>query len=223
MSLRWPSCICYGCHETLPYYCNVYCNSATSKRKVNMPADFKIQIPESAIQELDEVEGMDWSDGVGLQDLIACINHMAERFRPDSINESARSSAAFSPRSFRHYQTMGCIDAPKRAGKGVVYGFKHYLQGLMIRKLLWEKMSSEQIAPLMAGRDTGELKRLLLEGIEIAAAGTGEKTELPPTDGGTWKRVVIAPGVELHLESSSRKALSKKEVEGIVEKVRESL
>jgi len=187
-----------------------------------MPADFRIRIPDPAIQELDEVEQMDWSDGVGLQDLIACIDHIAERFRPESINESARSSATFSPRSFRHYQTMGCIDAPKRAGKAVVYGFKHYLQGLVIRKLLWEKMSSEQIAPLMAGRDTEELKRLLLEGIEIAAAGASEKTEFRSRDGGTWKRVVLAPGVELHLESS-RIPLSKEEIERIVVRVRETL
>ena len=187
-----------------------------------MSADFKIRIPESAIQELDEVEEMDWSHGLGLKELADCINHIVERFRPDSINESARSSAAFSPRSLRHYQTMGCIDAPKRAGKAVVYGFKHYLQGLVIRKLLWEKMSSEQITTLMAGRDTGELKRLLLEGIEIVAAGGSEKTDSPPTDGGTWKRVVLAPGVELHL-GSSRRTLSKQEVERILGKMREFL
>jgi DNA-binding transcriptional MerR regulator len=188
-----------------------------------MPADFKIRIPESAVHELDEVEKMGWGDGLGLPDLISWINQIAERFRPDSIDESARSSAEFSPRSFRHYQTMGCIDAPKRAGKSVVYGFKHYLQGLVIRKLLWEKMSSEQIASLMAGKDTRELKRLLLDGIEIVAAGGSEKADFPPTDGGTWKRIVLAPGVELHLESSSRRALSKQEVEGILGKMREFL
>ena len=129
-----------------------------------MSADLKIRIPESAIEELDQVEQIDWEEGVGLQELIDWINQIVERFRPDSINASARSSAAFTPRSFRHYQTMGCIDAPKRAGKSVNYGFKHYLQGLVIRKLLWEKVPSEQIAKLMAGKDTGELKRLLLEG-----------------------------------------------------------
>ena len=186
-----------------------------------MSADQKIRLPESAIKELEEVEALDWEDGVGLQDLIAWINQIADRFRPSSINESARSSAAFAPRSFRHYQTMGCIDAPRRAGKSVTYGFKHYLQGLVIRKLLWEKLPSEQIVKLMAGRDTGELKRLLLEGIEIVAAGGGGK-DSPRTDGGTWKRVVLAPGVELHLESS-RSPLSQEETETVLEKVRERL
>lgn len=187
-----------------------------------MPADFKIRIPESAVRELDEVEAMDWGEGLGLLDLIAWINQVAERFRPDSVNEGARSSAAFSPRSFRHYQTMGCVDAPRRVGKSVAYGFKHYVQGLVIRKLLWEKMSSEQIAALMAGKDVSELKRLLLEGIEIVAAGGGGKADLPSTDGGTWKRVVLAPGVELHLEAS-RPALSEEEVELALEKARKIL
>ena len=187
-----------------------------------MPADLKIRLPESAIEELDAVEAMDWEDGVGLQALIDWINQIVERFRPDSINESARSSAAFTARSFRHYQTMGCIDAPKRAGKAVHYQFKHYMQGLVIRKLLWEKVPSEQIVKLMAGRDTGELKRLLLEGIEIVAAGGGGKTDNLPTDGGTWKRVVLAPGIELHLESS-RSPLSKEEINGVLEKMRPRL
>jgi DNA-binding transcriptional MerR regulator len=172
--------------------------------------------------ELDAVEAMDWEEGVGLKELIDWINQIVERFRPDSINANARSSAAFTTRSFRHYQTMGCIDAPKRAGKSVTYGFKHYLQGLVIRKLLWEKVPSEQIVKLMAGKDTGELKRLLLEGIEIVAAGGRGETDSQPSDGGTWKRVVLAPGVELHLESA-RGELSKKEIDGIVKRVREHL
>jgi hypothetical protein len=74
----------------------------------------------------------------------------------------------------------------------------------------------------MAGKDTGELKRLLLEGIEIVAAGGRGETDSQPSDGGTWKRVVLAPGVELHLESA-RGELSKKEIDGIVKRVREHL
>jgi len=187
-----------------------------------MPAEFKIRIPESAILELDQAEQLDWEDGVGLEMLIGWINQIVECFRPDAIHAGARSSAAFSPRSFRHYQTMGCIDAPKRAGKAAVYGFKHYLQGLVIRKLLWEKLPSEQIAALMVGKDTVELKRLLLEGIEIVAAGERERADASPTDGGIWKRVVLAPGVELHLQSS-RRALSEEEVQKIAEGVRRYL
>lgn len=186
-----------------------------------MPDDFEIRIPEAALSELDQLEQINWGDGVGLEDLIAWINQIVERFHPGSP-AAGRSSAAFTTRSFRHYQTLGCIDPPKRAGKSVVYGFKHYLQGLVIRKLLWEKMSSEQIAALMAGKETGELKRLLLDGIAIVPAGGGEDAEPLPADAGTWKRVVLGPGVELHLKTP-RRALSPKEVEKVLERVREWL
>lgn len=186
-----------------------------------MPDPLNIRIPETALSELDQMEKLDWGPGFGLDELVASINQIAERFLPDSPVVGVRASAAFTPRTFRHYQTMGCIDAPKRAGKSVVYGFKHYLQGLVIRKFLWEKMSSDQVAALMSGKDTAELKRLLLGGIEIVPAG-GAKADQPPSDAGTWKRVALAPGVELHLESSRRK-LSQEDVERVVRRVRDSL
>lgn len=187
-----------------------------------MDDDFRIQIPDSALAELEAVAEMDWGDGIGLTELIEWINQVVERFRPESVNDGARSSAAFTPRSFRHYQTMGCIDAPKRTGKSVAYGFKHYLQGLLIRKLLWEKVPSDQIVKIIAGRSTGELKRLLLEGIEIVAAGesvhTGHLTKVVSS----WKRITLSPGVELHLDSS-RERLSKKEVEEMLGYLRDVL
>jgi DNA-binding transcriptional MerR regulator len=182
----------------------------------------KIRIPESAIAELEAVEEMDWDEGIGLQELIDWINQVVERFRPDFIDDNARSSAAFSSRSFRHYQTLGCIDAPRRAGKSVAYGFKHYLQGLVIRKLLWERVPSEQIATLMAGKDTDQLKRLLLDGIEVVAARTDNAVAEFPSERGTWKRVLLAPGIELHLETS-RRALNGDEVETICEKLLQQL
>jgi hypothetical protein len=187
-----------------------------------MPDNLKIRIPESAIAELDAVGELNWDKGVGLQELIDWINQIVERFRPESINEAARSSAAFTMRSFRHYQTLACIDSPTRAGKSVTYGFKHYLQGLVIRKLLWEKVPSEQISKLMSGRNTGDLRRLLLEGIEIITAGSQNKSSATSSVGGTWKRAVLAPGIELHLESS-RRPLTKQIIGNLVEEIRELL
>ncbi len=106
-------------------------------------------------------------------------------------------------RTFRHYQTLGCIDSPERAGKQVVYRFRHYVQALLLRKLLWERMPSEKIAALMAGRGTEELKRLLFDGIEVVArqsdGTTGAATD--PEHAEPWKRIVIAPGLELQLRA----------------------
>ncbi len=162
-----------------------------------------IRIPAAAIRELEQVEQMDWSDGVSLTDLLEWINSVVARFRPDEIGADSRASQEFSPRTFRHYQTLGCIDAPERVGKQVVYRFRHYLQGLLIRKLLWERVPSEKIATLMAGRTTADYKSLLFEGIQIVARPSDSPNALAaaPQAAEAWKRIVVVPGVELHLRS----------------------
>ena len=126
-----------------------------------------IRIPESAVREFDEIERMDWSQGVTLPELLDWINGVAARFRPDDIGADSRVGEQFTPRTFRHYQTLGCIDAPDRIGKRAVYRFRQYVQALLLRKLIWERLPSEQIATVMRDRTTADLKRLLFQGIEV--------------------------------------------------------
>lgn len=165
-----------------------------------------IRIPAAALEEFKQVESMDWSDGVRLKDLVDWVNVVAERFRPAAIGEGTRASAEFTERTFRHYQTLGCIDAPERDGKQVVYRFRQYVQALLLRRLLWENLPSAAIATVMAGRTTAELKQLLLEGIEILPRSTA-KPKSPPVAAGreAWNRIVIAPGVELHLRAGLKR------------------
>ena len=181
----------------------------------------KIRVPSSAIDELDAVAAMDWGDGISLDELIKWINHVVDRFRPDHAGNNARASAAFSPRSFRHYQTLGCIDSPARQGKQVVYGFRHYLQGLVVRKLLWERLPSERIAESMADKNNAALRRLLLEDIEVVSVGS-PKTASPGTprsSDGTWVRETVSPGVEIHL-NSKRLRLNEKEIAEVLRRIR---
>jgi DNA-binding transcriptional MerR regulator len=164
------------------------------------------RIPEQALEEFRQVEAMDWSDGVRLPDLVGWVNMVAERFRPAGIGEGSRASAEFSERTFRHYQTLGCIDAPERDGKQVVYRFRQYVQALLLRRLLWENLPSAAIATVMAGRTTAELKQLLLEGIEILPRSTGRPKSEPVAAGREkWNRIVIAQGVELHLREGLKR------------------
>jgi DNA-binding transcriptional MerR regulator len=164
------------------------------------------RIPESALLEFKQVEAMDWSEGLRLPDLIGWVNTVAERFRPAGMGEGTRASAEFSERTFRHYQTLGCIDAPERDGKQVVYRFRQYVQALLLRRLLWENLPSAAIATVMAGRSTGELKNLLLEGIEILPRSSSKSTGRPVEAGSeTWRRIAIAPGVELHLRDGLKR------------------
>jgi hypothetical protein len=165
-----------------------------------------IRIPASAVREFEQVEKMDWSEGISLTELLEWINEVTARFRPDEIGDDSRASQDFSPRTFRHYQTLGCIDAPERAGKQVVYRFRHYVQALLLRKLIWERVPSEKISVLMAGRSTAETKQLLFDGIEIVARKSeGGGVCAASTAGEPWKRFDIAPGIELHLRGDLTK------------------
>ena len=184
----------------------------------------QISLPEAAIAQFDSVENSDWSEGVGLEELVEWINWVADRFRPEEIGDSTRSSQEFTARSFRHYQTLGCIDKPERVGRKGVYRFRQYLQALLIRKLLWERVPSAQIVALMDGRSNEELKQLLFEGIEIVPGQAQALSSSPAGSTGSesWTRLSLAPGMELHLRAD-RPALSPTEVEALLDRVREQL
>lgn len=183
--------------------------------------EIRIRVPEKALEELDQVEQWDWGDGISLTDLIEWLNDVAAWFRPESISPTSRAGTGFTPRSFRHYQTLGCIDAPDKVGKNAVYFFRHFLQGLLVRKLLWERIPSERIASLMRGRSNGEYRRMLLEGVELIAAGGGtESRSAAGVDAPqTWKRITLSPGLEVHMGENLPR-LTKQEREELVERFR---
>ena len=180
----------------------------------------KIRISQEAAFEFEVVERSDWSEGVSLESLVQWINWVAERFRPEEIGDSSRSSEDFTVRSLRHYQTLGCIDSPARVGRSARYHFRHYLQALLIRKLIWERVSSAQIARMMKGRSNDELKRLLFEGIEfVSSDGTPLSTDMPHQPAERWTRQELTHGVEIHI-MEPRPKLGPKEIASVLEKIR---
>jgi DNA-binding transcriptional MerR regulator len=180
----------------------------------------KIRISQEAYFEFEVVERSDWSAGVSLDSLVKWINWVAERFRPDEIGDSSRSSEDFTVRSFRHYQTLGCIDSPARVGRSARYYFRHYLQALLIRKLIWERVSSSQISRMMKERSNDELKRLLFEGVDIVSSdGIPHSTDKSHQAAERWIRQQLTPGVEIHL-MEPRSKLGPEEVSRVLEKIR---
>lgn len=176
----------------------------------NHPAK-PIRLPSSVIRELEKVEALDFSEN--LPGLLKWVNAVVSAYVPE-VDEagSGRVSPAFTPRSFRHYQTLGCIDPPQKLGKEARYGFRHYLQALLIRKLLWERVPAERIRALLDSRTNADYKAMLFCGVELvakAAAHTSTATagipgETLPTPA-AWMRVAIAPGVELHLREHTKR------------------
>jgi hypothetical protein len=162
----------------------------------------------AALQELTTVSQSDWQV-VALPELLDRINRVAAVMTAgdgDAVSSAGRVKPTFTERSFRHYQTLGCIDAPAKLGRLAHYGFRHFIQALLVRRLLAERVTSEQIVTLLVGRDTEELERMLRGGVEITArpgddgdhaAFAGKVEELIET----WNRVRLAPGVELHISS----------------------
>jgi len=164
-------------------------------------------LPPAALREFTKASQAGWQDGVPLSELLTRVNRVAGRFMgsdDQAKDAEGRVSRIFTERSFRHYQTLGCIDAPEKQGRLASYGFRHFLQALLVRKLLWQRLSSEQITALLVGRPTADLERMLLGGVELVprtGSDDGEADTSKPGSLEAWSRVRVIPGVEIHLSS----------------------
>ncbi len=103
---------------------------------------------------------------------------------------------------------------------------RHFVQAVLVGKLLWESLPSEQIAALMSGRSKEEPERMFLGGIEMVARADGGESRsavasVAPGTVATWRRVQVGPGVELHLRDGLKKLRTAdlKNLLGALEKV----
>ena len=157
-------------------------------------------LPPPAIRELEKVEAMDWTGSLTLDGLLARVNRVGRKFLPGCVDVDSRISTELHSRSFRHYQTLGCIDPGKREGRRVGYGRRHLLQALLVRKLLCERVPVERIAGVAAGRSPDELRVMLLGGLQIGPVVGGVTPSPAPAPGlrESWTRVVVCEGIEVH-------------------------
>ena len=163
---------------------------------------------QSGILAFKKVAAMGWDDGVSLDELLARVNRVAAKLLPAEEDGDSRISPTFLPRTFRHYVTLGCIDAGRREGRHVVYYYRHFLQALLLRRLLSERVPARRMPEIMAGRSNEETERMLLGGVEIVSRPGAGSVPAELTVGGgaaVWKRIGVAPGVELHLRENLSK------------------
>jgi DNA-binding transcriptional MerR regulator len=147
-------------------------------------------------------------------------------------------------RTIRYYLTEGLLSpAEDKQGTASVFGYRHLLQLLVVKKLQSEHLPIRKIRDLVDGRTERELERLLgAEGsvavknealsyleklltkptpVPIRAAPqmpqqaasmeappslTQPPTQTPQPNGGlgTWARIEIEPGLELHVHDQYR-------------------
>ncbi|MFM2221183.1 MAG: hypothetical protein RLZZ553_931, partial [Verrucomicrobiota bacterium] len=95
-----------------------------------------------ALKELDQLETMHLE--FSMENLVEWVNNAVRRFYPQA-NEGGdkRVSDSFTVRTLRYYQTLGCLDTPDKDGRRAIYGYRHYLQALIIRKLLYLRYAPE--------------------------------------------------------------------------------
>lgn len=170
-----------------------------------------ITIPKLAVVELDQVESM--KPEFSMEDLVEWVNNAVERFYPEA-NEGIdkRVSNSFTVRTLRHYQTLGCLDAPEKDGRRAIYGFRHYLQALLIRKLLYLRCPPETIRKTLQGKSDKEYKGMLFADLRItpsesvaASPASSASSEPPAPVTESWTRIVLGPDAELNLKKTSRR------------------
>lgn len=162
-------------------------------------------LPPEALRVIEKEAQREWGEGEPLVGLLARVNKVAELITPQPGEGSAKVKPHFTERSLRHYQTLGAIDPPAKAGRVGLYGYRHLLQALLVRKLLWQRIPADRISDILADRSNTSLNELLV------GAGASVDEALVESNRGrvdlveTWYRIRLAPGVELLLEASAPK------------------
>ncbi len=189
------------------------------------------RLPAATLREFEKAAKTDWEGGVSINELLDRVNRVAMNFLPEE--DRRRSSVGrvrriFTERSLRHYQTLHAIDVPEKHGRMAVYGFRHFVQALLIRRLLWDGVGADQIVVLMVGRGTEETRTMFLQGVEfVARPGAAERAAesaraTTSVRAETWKRIEVVPGVELHIRGGLPKR-SEKEVRELLSRLERAL
>ena len=104
-----------------------------------------------------------------------------------AIGDLARL-AGVSRRTVRYYVQEGLIPAPLGVGRGNHYGPEH------LDRILQVKAMQE------AGRSLDEVRRTS----HASSAQAAQPPDAPPIERSLWRRVTLAPGVELHVAGDVR-------------------
>lgn len=169
------------------------------------------------LREFEKVSSKGWDAGIPLDELLSRVNQVAAKLLPIGDAADSRISQTLVPRTFRHYQTLGCIDVPEKHGRNASYGYRHFLQALLIRRLLADGIPARRMPEMVSG-SSDELERLILGGVEMVLRPEGGgKAEARPNryqetlracaenSVSGWLRVALGEGIELHLSDKRPK------------------
>ena len=178
-------------------------------------------LPAAAIRDFEKARESGWEGGVSLGVLLDRVNRVADSFLPEHDGPgkgAGRVKRAFTERSFRHYQTLGLIDVPEKERRRALYGPRHFVQALLVRRLLWERVTADRIVGLIARRSIKETEGMFLYGVEyVARTEGGAEAKAQPNryqqallacaenSASAWTRVALGDGIEIHLSDKRPK------------------
>jgi DNA-binding transcriptional MerR regulator len=120
------------------------------------------------------------------------------------LDELARA-AEVAPRTVRYYVQRGLLRAPDFRGKDTTYGPEHLLRLQAIKRLQEAHLPLDEIQGRLGSASTTELERLAA-GTLAERPGTAKPASRVAPDARPperWDRIVLAPGVELHVRSDA--------------------
>jgi DNA-binding transcriptional MerR regulator len=102
-------------------------------------------------------------------------------------------------RGVRYYQTLGVVDKPLRyEGRQAVYGYRHLLQIVAVKRLQAQGHSLSQIQQALLGMTNGRIEEAVLAAAEPSAPrGSEHPVESTPE----WRAEQVAPGVVVLLNA----------------------
>jgi DNA-binding transcriptional MerR regulator len=117
---------------------------------------------------------------------------------------NAAARAALSARAVRFYVASGLLGRPDGKGTAATYGYRHLLQLLAIKIRQREGQTLDAIRRELAEQTGDAVERRVAQVLAPALASdppAAAVDEDSPSVG--WRRLVIAPGVELHVREDS--------------------
>jgi DNA-binding transcriptional MerR regulator len=117
-------------------------------------------------------------------------------------NAAARTT--LSSRGVRFYVASGLLDRPDGTGTAATYGYRHLLQLLFIKVRQREGLTLERIRGEMKEATGDALERRVASAF-APALGAGADRAAPPHENGlgSWRRIPVAEGIEIHVREDS--------------------
>ena len=118
---------------------------------------------------------------------------------------NAAARAAPSARAVRFYVANGLLDRPEGTGTAATYNYRHLLQLLHIKIRQREGLTLDKIKGELKDHGGDTLERRVATAL-APALGAGADAAVARDDGdggGTWRRIPVANGIELHIRDDS--------------------